>query len=344
MSADRKTVLLVDDDAQFLEVLQSLAQTASGEIWNVLAAQTTALALTTLQTEKVDLIVIDLRMPVVDGVQFLQLIQRKYPHVKKIILSGHVDGSSRNAATQAGAELVLEKPVTPEGFQTVLAALGELLRWQNEEGFRGTLRRVGIEDVIQMECLSRHSLVLEVSSQGSRGRIFIRKGELIHAECGDTIGEAALQQLLALSGGEFRHTAFDEPPTRSLEGSWEFLVMEAARKRDEAASMGAEPEPLPVAEIETTASTEAGTQPPLPVVTELVVCGEDGDVMHAWQSADPPRRAAALALLVECSQRIGATVPVGSLERVEFMGLPERVVARFSGQGAVFVRGTAEHG
>ncbi len=332
MSVARKTVLLVDDDAQFLDILQSLAQSANGETWTVLAAETTALALEKLQSNQVDLIVVDLRMPVVDGVQFLQLIRNKYPHLKKIILSGHLDGSSRSAATKAGAELVLEKPITPEGFQNVLAALGELLRWQNEEGFRGVLRRVGIEDVIQMECLNRASLVLEVKSPAVRGKIFLRKGELLHAECDGASGEAALQQLLSLAGGEFHHAAYVEPPMRTLQGSWEFLVMEAMRKRDEASGEKTTTDPARAVENVPAA--------PLPGVTEMVVCGQDGEVLHSWQSGDAARRSAALTLLSQSAQRLASVLPAGALERVEFFGRPERVVARFSEQGAIFVRGT----
>jgi CheY-like chemotaxis protein len=327
--------LLVDDDAQFLEVLQSLAQTASGETWNVMVAQSTARALAILQENAVDLIVVDLRMPVVDGVQFLQLIQNKYPHVKKIILSGHLDEGARSAATRAGAELVLEKPATPEGFQSVLAALGELLRWQSEEGFRGVLRRVGIEDVIQMECLSRHSLVLEVSSPAAHGRIFIRKGEIHHAECGELTGDAALQELISLHGGAFHHSAYVDPPTRSLQGSWEFLIMEAVRKRDEHAG-GVESIVDPIPETEPAPVTHAAA----PSVIEMVVCGDDGEVLHAWQSADAAARSGVLAALSQCAQQLGGLLPLGSLERVEFFGKPERAVARFSTQGAVFVRGT----
>jgi ActR/RegA family two-component response regulator len=61
VNTGKKTVLLVDDDAQFLELLQSLLRAASNETWEVISAQTTALALTILQTQQVDLAVIGIR-------------------------------------------------------------------------------------------------------------------------------------------------------------------------------------------------------------------------------------------------------------------------------------------
>ena len=67
-----------------------------------------------------------------------------------------------------------------------------------------------------------------------RGSVFVQDGQIIHAEVGEQSGEAAFNQLLSLSGGEFNHKPFSEPPARTISGSWEFLLMEAARKRDEA--------------------------------------------------------------------------------------------------------------
>src|SRR5688572_24507763 len=233
MHTDRKTVLFVDDDTEFIELIQSLAEQSKGKEWNVLTATTTAKALRLLNEHRIDLAVLDLRMPIVDGVQFLQLIHRKYPQMKKALLSSYPDDARRQNAIQHGAELVLSKPLGLDGFEILFETLHELLRAQIEEGFRGVLRRIGLEDILQMECLSRHTSLLEVTARGESGRIYIHSGKLIHAEFGSTLGEEALNRLLALRGGEFHHAPYSEPPAHTLEGSWEFLLMEAARARDE---------------------------------------------------------------------------------------------------------------
>ena len=106
------------------------------------------------------------------------------------------------------------------------------------------LRRVGLQDVIQMECLGRNSSVLEVYNEHVLGRIYIENGNIIHAAGGDLTGERALQQLLALPGGSFELVPFELPPQNTISGPWEFLLMEAARVRDEArrANRPGEPE------------------------------------------------------------------------------------------------------
>jgi hypothetical protein len=129
--------------------------------------------------------------------------------------------------------LYLEKPKDQGGWQSIHATLHELTRFQPEDGFRGVLRQVGLQDVLQMECLARHSVVLHVRAESIDGRVFVKDGQITHAQCAGRKGEEAFNQLLSLTGGEFDLLPFTEPPEQSINGSWEFLLMEAARQRDE---------------------------------------------------------------------------------------------------------------
>jgi CheY-like chemotaxis protein len=352
-STSRKTVLFVDDDEPFLEVLQPYMERLSAGGWTVLVANDSSGTMRALDTNHVDLAVLDVRMPVVDGVQLLQLINRKHPHLKKAVLSGFLDDECRAHAFQGGAELVLEKPSDASGYEALYSALNELVRLPVEQGFRGMLRRVGIEDIIQMECLSRHSLILEVTSRGQRGRIYIRSGSLIHAECGGVTGEAGLQKLLTLTGGEFKHLPFTDPPRETLEGSWEFLLLEAVRQRDEAAGgeVGITDE-MPTADLfqsgmaipqtpEPIVSTEAEPSEAMPVINELVVCSDTGEVIYEVGSTNPSARSEICKAAAGGAVKIQSLIPVGTLERIEFLSEPGRVIARFQDGQSLFLRADA---
>ena len=52
------------------------------------------------------------------------------------------------------------------------------------------------------------------------------------AQSAGRTGEEAFNHLLSLSGGEFDLLTFTEPPEQTISGSWEFLLMEAARQRE----------------------------------------------------------------------------------------------------------------
>jgi CheY-like chemotaxis protein len=328
----RKTILFVDDDGEFMELIQTLASQSRATEWNVFTATTTAQALRFLGSNEVHLAVLDLRMPIVDGVQFLQLVHRKYPQMKKVLLSSYPDDARRQNAIQHGAEMVLSKPLGADGFEILFETLSELLQTRTEDGFRGMLRKIGLEDILQMECLSRHTSVLEVAAQGRTGRIYIKGGKLVHAEFGSETGETALNRLLALRGGEFLHAAYTEPARRTLDGSWEFLLMEAARKRDE----------MTAAVEDVAEGPAASASTGLSAVKEIVVAAERGQVLYSRGSTDAAARAAVLVLLHNVSRLLEQSQPFGPLERVDFIAEPERMVARVHEQGGVFVRGCIE--
>ena len=240
MAAKKKRVLFVDDDLSLLEILQQLMSHYAGDTWEVLTAPDVSKALGILQEGRIDLLVFDIHMPVVDGVQFLRLLQRKYPNLLKVVLTGAASEETRAACLSSGAELYLEKPKDAGGWESIHATLHELSRFQPEDGFRGVLRQVGLQDVLQMECLARHSVVLHIRAESIDGRVFVKDGQIIHALCAGRKGEEAFNQLMALAGGEFDLLPFTEPLEQTISGSWEFLLMEAARQRDESGEPGAE--------------------------------------------------------------------------------------------------------
>lgn len=226
-------VLFVDDSLAFLETFGALCAELGNQSWHIHTATTADRALALLQQQPVDLVVLDIGMPLLDGIQLLGIIHRRYPSSKIAVVTGLANESNRAACLTNGAELFLEKPVTPDGIRFAFNMLNDLLLWTQREGFSGALRQVGLPDVIQLECLGRKSLILEVRNLQTTGQIYIEDGKIIHATTGKISGEAAFQQLVALNGGEFKSLPFRLPPERSVQGAWEFLLMEAARVRDE---------------------------------------------------------------------------------------------------------------
>lgn len=231
----RKHFLFVDDEAAFLELLRELFTEMSGGTWEIFTATTHAQALAELQRERMDVVVLDLGMPTMDGIQLLRLLGRTHPDQPKVILTGRNSDEDRKASMANGALLFLQKPTAQHEFQAVFATLDALAGAQPQEGFKGVMQRVGLHEVLQFECLGRRSSILEIFTGKVRGRIFIRDGTIVHAESGSLQGEVALYSLLALRGGEFNLMVFAEPPSRTIEGSWEMLLMESARLSDEAA-------------------------------------------------------------------------------------------------------------
>jgi CheY-like chemotaxis protein len=163
----------------------------------------------------------------------LAIIRRRYPAIKLAVMTGSATEARRADALAGGAELFIEKPFTPDGIKVVFNMLNDLLSFRHREGFTGALRQIGLQELIQMECIGRHSSILEIRNQTLRGQIFIETGSITHAVAGSLVGEKAFHQLLSMTGGEFQLKPFSAPAQRTVHGGWEFLLLEAARRSDE---------------------------------------------------------------------------------------------------------------
>lgn len=353
-----RRILFVDDNPAFLAVIRELMLALSEGTWDVLTAEGAGAALSLLQQQPVDLAVVDVEMPVVDGVQFLQLLQRKYPAMPRIALTGEATEARRAACLSAGAEFCLQKPVQAEQFHQLYATLNELAHPQAEEGFRGVLRRVGLTDVLQMECLAANSSVLEITAREAHGEIYIKSGAIIHAWAGTLVGEEAFYQLVGLRGGQFALRPFVAPTERTIQGSWEFLIMEAARKQDEARAPAEVEEPAvpAAAEPALVPSSEAGAPnlisyfpdeterpapapwPPVAHIDEVLLCSGQGEVLYEWQCANTDARITLLEFLSQKAWQLGASLPVGRFERMEIQGPEWRAVTQIQSNRGFFVR------
>jgi CheY-like chemotaxis protein len=226
-------VLFVDDSMAFLEMIGDLFGCQPGKNWEIHTAPSADKALAILQQKLIDMVVLDIGMPLLDGAQLLGIINQRYPNIKKVVLTGAIDDSRRAACLANGAELFLVKPATDDGWTLIFNMLTSLVHWEDHDAYSGVLGEIGLPSIIQMECMEGKSSILEVRNSQTSGEVFIESGVLIHAEAGKLAGTKALQQLLSLTTGEFRLIPFREPPQHTLQGPWDFLLAEAARAQEE---------------------------------------------------------------------------------------------------------------
>jgi len=83
-------ILFVDDEPNVLQGLQRMMRSMRGE-WEITTAAGGPEALDVLQRQPMDVVVSDMRMPGMDGVQLLREVQKRHPEVVRIVLSGQSD-------------------------------------------------------------------------------------------------------------------------------------------------------------------------------------------------------------------------------------------------------------
>lgn len=82
------TILIVDDEVQILKTMRRLFSETN---YKILTAENGMDALTLLEGNPIDLIISDMKMPLMNGYQLLSTVKAKYPHIIRISLSGYAD-------------------------------------------------------------------------------------------------------------------------------------------------------------------------------------------------------------------------------------------------------------
>ena len=123
------TVLLVDDEIRSLEALQRTLE----DDFTLFTASSADEALAILESEFIQVIVTDQRMPDMTGVALLRRVRERHPQVVRIILSGYTDNADIIAAVnEAGIYQYLLKPWHPESLLLTVQGAAELFRLQQD--------------------------------------------------------------------------------------------------------------------------------------------------------------------------------------------------------------------
>ncbi|MBW2566469.1 MAG: sigma-54-dependent Fis family transcriptional regulator [Deltaproteobacteria bacterium] len=133
------TILAVDDESA---ILQSLSGILSDEGFEVLTASNGYEALKIIEAESPDLVLLDIWMPGIDGIETLQEIKRTNPFLQVIIISGHGTIETAVKATKLGAHDFIEKPLS---IEKVVVTINNALHFRQLEEENRFLRKKTLE-------------------------------------------------------------------------------------------------------------------------------------------------------------------------------------------------------
>ena len=122
MNAKTRILIVDDDEVVRLSHLRSL----TGAHYNVEAAWNGTEALRAMGQQPFDVILLDLRMPGMDGMSVLRAIKERWPESEVVIITGFASLETVKEAVQLGACDYLSKPVGPD--EVIHAANGALMR------------------------------------------------------------------------------------------------------------------------------------------------------------------------------------------------------------------------
>jgi CheY-like chemotaxis protein len=225
MTKQSSSILLVDTDPANAQLVAAFLK-AQGH--TVLAAKDGAHALSIMQFRAFDVLIIDMQHSVVGEIDVIKWATSVCPKPRIVAMGANSSSGQEKGSLMRGAGIFLKKPLDKDRLTEFLEPT------KSRSSFTGTVDEVDIIEYLQFVLLGGRKTILEVtSSVGTRGRLYINDGRVEHAICGILDGEPAFYRCMCFKCGNFSHATWKDPGEKTIDKPYEFLLMEAVRKRDE---------------------------------------------------------------------------------------------------------------
>lgn len=231
---DANRILLVDDDEKLRRVLSVRLESLGYGVDAVASGEEALQALSNMEPA---LVLTDLKMPGLDGIELLERIQVLRPGLPVILITAHGDIPEAVRATQAGAVDFLSKPVEPEKLQDALARHARVTPATNSEAWSEhivTRSRNMLDLLDKVKRVARTSSSVLITGPSGAGKELLaralhkasprQRGEFMALNCGAVPAELLESELFGHKKGAFTGASSDhEGLFRAADGGTVFL-------------------------------------------------------------------------------------------------------------------------
>lgn len=123
MSLNEENILLVDDDVHILELLQRHLQSLNYHTYKAISVKE---AIEILKDKSINLLITDLKMPGVDGLELVRYVSEHYPGIPKLVVTGYPSVDGALEVMKSGVIDYLTKPFTKEELKKAVIKSFEL--------------------------------------------------------------------------------------------------------------------------------------------------------------------------------------------------------------------------
>ncbi|MDX1773544.1 sigma-54-dependent transcriptional regulator [Oceanihabitans sediminis] len=118
MELNRENILIVDDDVHILELIQRHLQALNYHTYKAVSVKE---AIAILQDKTIDLLITDLKMPGVDGLELVKYVSDHFPKIPKLVVTGYPSIDGALDAMKSGAIEYVTKPFTKEELKNAVS-------------------------------------------------------------------------------------------------------------------------------------------------------------------------------------------------------------------------------
>ena len=222
-----KNVLIVDDEKSLLLSI-GVGFEAYKDRFALFTAEDGKKAVKILESNVIDLVVTDIRMPEMDGFELLVYMNSRFPSIPVLVMSAYGTREIQGKFESIGIIGFLDKPVD---FDDLVKSIDEGLKLTSQGG---TMTGFSVGSFLQLIEMEEKTCLLEVSARGKKGLFYFDHGVLFDAVSGRLIGEQAAIEMIMWNQVSLSFKSLpDKKIMRRINSELMPIMMEASRRKDE---------------------------------------------------------------------------------------------------------------
>lgn len=227
-----KTIALIDDDFSIREVFSTYLLSKG---YNCIAYSYPLDFIKDVREHKhFDIVITDVSMPKVSGLELLSWLQRYYPKMSTIVMTAHCEQEIASIAYQGGACLFLEKPLRCE-------QLNRTIRLLSQEGLSGEVFHITLIDCLQTLACDSQPRILKIQQNASNYFLLALQNNQLEglsyvSESETLAGAAAFKNLICVGDATFSELnaeAHQDLLSQSLAVPLPRIALQIAQYQDE---------------------------------------------------------------------------------------------------------------
>jgi CheY-like chemotaxis protein len=234
MTEKKLTVLIVDDDDTIVWTLSGALQKQNPDLQVFMAVNGQEALGYIKQLKNLDLLITDIHMPDLSGIDLLIRLQDQPIDPDIFVITGYGSLEIHEQVEGLGAVRYWTKPFDVNDLAAeAVTILEHRKNTKKHPGFSGDFGNMRMVDILQINCLIQKTGLLKVQSGSNAGKVYFDHGDIVHAETKQVSGDEALYKIIDFGSGSFEIIDQVAPATRTIQNSWEFLLIEHSRRTDQ---------------------------------------------------------------------------------------------------------------
>jgi len=223
-------VLIVDDEKSLLLSLKTGLEEYKDR-FEVLLAENGKEAIKVIESTPIDLLITDLKMPVMNGFELLAHVFSNFPQITCVVMTAFNTPEIEKKLSKTAMMKLIEKPIDIDAMISVI--IGNLEKRESGSDLPG----ISLSNYLQLLSMEGRTCIIEVQGKTdkARGLFYFIKGQLYDATYKKLKGEAAVNDMLQLKDPKILLKNLDSKNNieKRIKNSLMGILMESAKEVDE---------------------------------------------------------------------------------------------------------------